>query len=245
MPFLSLIPPPDLVPDSSLSTMVGAAMAELGASGSAWFADGDRLDFIGFERALRAAESAGRPVLLLGTAFAFVHWLDGLAARGAAGFRLARGSRVLETGGFKGRSRAVPREELYASLAERLAIGPEWIVNEYGMTELLSQYYEAGLGTPAPDGTSLALSLAARRLEPPPWLRFRILDPVTLAPLPDGERGLVAHFDLANVGSVAAVLTEDIGRRDGAGLELFGRSPGAEPRGCSVAMDELLAAAER
>jgi hypothetical protein len=245
LPFLSLIPSPDVVPDSSLSTMVGIAMAELGAAGSAWFADGERVDFAGFERALRGAEAEGRPVLVLGTAFAFVHWLDGLAARGAAAFRLPPGSRVLETGGFKGRSRSVPREELYGSLSETLGIGPEWIVNEYGMTELLSQYYEAGLGIPAPAGASLAQALAARRLVPPPWLRFRILDPVTLAPLPDGERGLVAHFDLANVGSVAAVLTEDFGRRDGEGLELFGRAPGAEPRGCSVAMDELLGAAER
>jgi hypothetical protein len=245
MRFLSLIAPPEAVPDSSLSTMVGFAMSELGAPGSAWFADAEHLDFGGVERALEAAEGDGSPVLLLGTAFAFVHWLDGLAVRGASGFRLPAGSRVLETGGFKGRSRVVPREDLYGSLADRLGIAPEWIVNEYGMTELLSQYYEAGLGTSPPPGVSLAHALAARRLVPPPWLRFQILDPVTLAPLADGERGLVAHFDLANAGSVAAVLTEDVGRREGGGLQLFGRNPGAEPRGCSVAMDELLAAAER
>jgi hypothetical protein len=75
-------------------------------------------------------------------------------------------------------------------------------------------------------------------------LRFRILDPVTLEPLEDGEPGVVAHFDLANLGSAAAVLTEDIGYRFDGGLKLLGRTPEAEPRGCSVAMDELLAAAE-
>jgi hypothetical protein len=71
-----------------------------------------------------------------------------------------------------------------------------------------------------------------------------VLDPATLSPLPDGQRGLLAHYDLANAGSVIAVLTEDLGHRDGDGLQLLGRAPGAEPRGCSVAMDELLAAAE-
>ena len=95
-----------------------------------------------------------------------------------------------------------------------------------------------------PDGESLAGALAARRLVPPPWIRFRVLDPITLEALPEGERGLVAHFDLANVGSVAAVLTEDVGRASSGGLQLFGRTAGAEPRGCSVAMDELLSAAE-
>ena len=242
--FISLIPSPMRQPDSSLSTMVGLAMEAFGTSDSGWFAEGERLDVERLGEALRASERSGRPALVLGTAFAFVHWLDAQAASEAAPFRLPAGSRVLETGGFKGRSRAVSRTELYAALAEGLGIGPEWIVNEYGMTELLSQYYEGGLGQPTGSEVPLAQALEERRLVGPPWLRFRILDPVTLEPLPDGERGLVAHFDLANVGSVAAVLTEDVGFADAGGLKLLRRAPGAEPRGCSVAMDELLSAAE-
>jgi hypothetical protein len=241
--FLSLVPFPEAQPDSSLSAMVGAAMRAFGAEGSAWFADTQSVDFAGFERALVAAERARHPVLLIGTAFAFVHWMDVSAHCKPSRFRLPHGSRVLETGGFKGRSRVVSREELYGALAERLGIGAEWIVNEYGMTELLSQYYEPGVGRAPAPGASLADTLAARRLVPPPWLRFRVLDPTTLGPVPDGEPGLIAHFDLANVGSVAALLTEDLGFRDGAGLKLLGRTPGAEPRGCSVAIDELLTAA--
>jgi hypothetical protein len=245
LPFLSLIPSPEVQPDSSLSAMVGAAMAAFGADGSAWLATAEGVDFAAFERALALFERSRRPVLVLGTAFAFVHWMDASAHCKPSRFRLPPGSRVLETGGFKGRSRAVSREGLYAALANRLGIAPEWIVNEYGMTELLSQYYEPGIGqTPLP-GVSLADSLAVRRLVPPPWLRFRVLDPSTLDPVPDGERGLIAHFDLANVGSVSAVLTQDVGFRDGDGLKLIGRTPGAEPRGCSVAMDELLSAAAR
>ena len=111
------------------------------------------------------------------------------------------------------------------------------MVNEYGMTELLSQYYE-----PAP-WLEENEDLAARRLLPPPWMRFQVLDPLTLAPVAEGEPGLLCHFDLANLGSVSAVLTEDMGQRDGEGLKLLGRAPGAEPRGCSLAMEELLSAA--
>jgi hypothetical protein len=47
------------------------------------------------------------------------------------------------------------------------------------------------------------------------------------------------------VGSVAAVLTEDLGERVGAGFRLHGRDLDAEPRGCSLAMEELLALSGR
>jgi hypothetical protein len=46
--------------------------------------------------------------------------------------------------------------------------------------------------------------------------------------------------DLANLGSVAAIQTEDLGRVDEHGLVLEGRAVGATPRGCSIAMDLLL-----
>ena len=75
----------------------------------------------------------------------------------------------------------------------------------------------------------------------PPWLGVQVLDPETLAPRGPGESGLLSFFDLANVSSVSAILTEDLGRLDDDGaLRLEGRAPGAEPRGCSLAMEALL-----
>jgi hypothetical protein len=200
-------------------------------------------------------------VLMLGTAFAFVHWLDGL--RADERYSLPPGSRLLETGGFKGRSREVARPELYAALADRLGIPPDAMINEYGMTELLSQYYDSDsaageVATKVASDRPLPLvsadrrasqshldALASRRHVGPPWLRVRVVDPLTLEELPDGERGLLVHHDLANAGSVAAVLTEDVGFKDERGLSLIGRVAGASPRGCSVAMDELLSQAMR
>ena len=170
---------------------------------------------------------------MVGTAFAFVHLLDALAADGSR-FRLPDGSRVMETGGFKGRSRTVPREELYAAIDGRLGIPPDRIVNEYGMTELLSQFYEP------------VLTGGARLHRPPPWVRTRVLDPATLEPLPPGREGLLCHFDLANLDSVCCLLTEDLGveppEAEGNGFRVQGRSSGAEPRGCSLAMDDLMTA---
>jgi hypothetical protein len=50
----------------------------------------------------------------------------------------------------------------------------------------------------------------------------------------EGETGLIRVFDLANVFSVMAIQTEDLGIRRGAGFELVGRASFAEARGCSL-----------
>jgi hypothetical protein len=227
--FVSLIPSPSDLPDSSLSFMVGAAAESL-ASEVAWAVDGEgRFDIDMLDRALRGAREAGEPVLLLGTAFAFVHALD---RQPAVLGRLPDGSRIMETGGFKGRAREMPKSELYALLTARTGVPRERIVNEYGMTELLSQLYEPVLSAGL-DGADVH--------RPPPWLAVRALDPTTLAPLAEGEEGLLSFFDLANVGSVSHILTEDVGSVVGGRVRLVGRTPGAEPRGCSRAMDELMA----
>jgi hypothetical protein len=227
--FVSLIPSPDRAPDSSLSFMVGTA-AEHFATDVRWVVDGEgTIDATGLAAALAEARDLNAPVLLLGTAFAFVHALE----REEPGLgELPEGSRIMETGGFKGRAREIPKEDLYARLERRTGTPRHRIVNEYGMTELLSQLYEPVLA----EGAG-----GAGRHRPPPWLRPRALDPVTLAPLPEGEEGLLAFFDLANAGSVCHVLTEDVGSVVDGEVHLVGRVTGAEPRGCSRAMDELMA----
>lgn len=233
---LSLIPSPAELPSSSLSYMIGCVADRLGPGRAEFYVDaGGRIDYGALRRALARAEAAEEPVLLVGTAFALVHWMDAMD-EGAWTFRLAGGSRLMETGGFKGRSRTIPREEFYAALTERLGVPVGMIVNEYGMTELLSQFYEPVIRKAADPG------LTERRHVPPPWVRTRVLDPVTLSPAPDGSPGLLCHLDLANLGSVCAVLTEDLGVAVDDGFRVLGRSPGAEPRGCSLAMDELMAA---
>ena len=238
LPVLSLIPSADDAPHSSLSYMIVTAMSEWGDERSAWLAGGDgALDEARLVSALRGVEAAGRPVLLAATAFALVHALD-LLARGDTRVTLPQGSRLLETGGFKGRSRAVERDQLYAAVQARLGIPEHRIVNEYGMTELLSQFYEPVISAPA----AAAAPLAERFHVAPPWVRTRVLDPVTLAPLADGSPGLLCHHDLANAGSVACVLTEDLGVAVPGGFRVLGRVAGAEPRGCSLAAEELLRA---
>ena len=240
---LALLPSPEAVPSSSLSRMVGFAVERWGRSGSRFLSDPDAgVDQPAVRRALERVEEDGEPVLLIGTAFAWVHWLDWARSEGYR-CRVPPGSRLMETGGFKGRSREIPRDELYRRLEEGLGLPRERMVNEYGMTELLSQMYEPVLvgsdqGSP---GTGAALDRRVHRA--PPWLGIQVLDPETLDPLPQGAVGVLSFMDLANVGSVSAVLTEDLGRMDAdGGLRLVGRTAGAEPRGCSLALEDVLEA---
>lgn len=234
---LSLVPSPAELADSSLSHMIGEVMADYATPGSGWFVTADGgIAHARLRDAIRAAESSGTPVCIPGTAFAFVHWLDALASAGER-YRLPPGSRVMDTGGFKGRSREVTREELYGAIGERLEVGVEWCVNEYGMTEMSSQFYDGAVGS--------ALPAPGRVHAGPAWVRTRAADPETLRPLPDGEVGVLRHWDLANLHSVMAIQTADLGVTSPRGFRVLGRARGAEARGCSIAMDELLSALRR
>src|SRR5262249_12463303 len=153
----------------------------------------------------------GQPVLLLGTAFNFVHLLDGLGEMGKK-FQLPPGSRVMETGGYKGRSRELPKSGLHKLITDMLGVPDANIVCEYGMSELSSQAYDrvAGAG-------------GERVFRLPSWARARIVSPETGREVAPGETGLIRIFDLANVHSVMAIQTEDLGIRREDGFELLGR----------------------
>lgn len=248
MPVLVCGPSARFFPNSSLGHMNSRVMEEFGAPGSGIFWDDDGPRFASLAAALARAERKGTAICLLGTAFGFVHFLDWLEREGRA-FRLPPGSRIMDTGGYKGRSREVPKEQLYALYGSRLGVPRTHVVNEYGMTEMGSQFYDRVLKDWLESSEADLKSGAhtsihqhphpQRRKVPPPWVRVRVLDPETLEPVPDGETGLLCHFDLANLHSVMAILTDDLGVRQGDGFEILGRAARAEPRGCSLAVEEL------
>jgi len=233
LPHVFLAPPYSEAPRSSLSFMLSAIDRRFGASGGGFFVREDALDFDGACAALAGVQ----PVAIFGTAFAFVHFADRCRSRRLQ-FLLAPGSRVVETGGFKGKSREVARGDLYRSFEELFGVPPEFCVSEYGMCELGSQWYDANLA-------DVSAGREPRRHVKigPHWTRTVVVDPVTALPLPPGETGLLRIFDLSNRGSVAAILTGDLARERDGGIEIFGRHPGAPPKGCSIAVDAMLGGA--
>jgi hypothetical protein len=233
VPVVMLGPSPSAAPDSSLGHMCASfirAFGEPAKPEETWLVDDDVIDIGAFDSRIAYALTRQQPMLVLGTSFAFVHLLDAL---GDDTFVLPPGSRVMQTGGYKGKSREVAPEQLRAELARVFAIDERSIVAEYGMTELSSQFYEKTL-----------FDADARHGEyaEPPWARVLPVDPESLAPVADGEIGIAKIIDLMNVDSAVAILTQDRVRRlpNGKGFELLGRLPGAPPRGCSIAIDELL-----
>jgi hypothetical protein len=234
---LALLPPPDARPESSLSHMAGVLMAHWDDGAGGYFMDGHwALSLDAVESALGQASADGRRVLFLATAFALVHWLG--QREGHPPHRLPPGSTVMETGGFKGRTREVPRADLYRATAEALGLATDAIINEYGMTEMLSQFYDARpRRIPVPE-------LDGRVHQGPPWVRTRVLNPVDLSPAAPGRPGLLAHLDLANLDSAAYLLTEDLGVEAPSGFRILGRSPGSPPRGCSLSMEAWISASQ-
>ena len=226
-----LAPSARQMPDSSLSHMFETVLRECDLPGSGFDVRDGRLDVDGLLVALDRAAARGAAVALCGTSFAFVHLLDALAEHGRERV-LPEGSRVMETGGFKGRSREMGRGDLYAGIEKRLGVPAKRIVNQYGMTELASQLYDSVLRFPG----------GPRRKLAPPWVRVRVVDPESGAEVAAGQVGALVILDLANTGSVQAIQTADLGRAVGDGFEVLGREPGAEARGCSIAVDAMLGA---
>jgi hypothetical protein len=232
VPVLVVGPSPDVLPDSSLTHMLDLFARSLGTPATraeTYLVDADGvIDLATFDARVARALFADEPVLVLGTSFAYVHLLDAL---GDETFRLPRGSRVMQTGGYKGKSREVPAETLRRDLARVFHIPTRSIVAEYGMTELSSQFYEQTLVEPAVEHGVYA---------EPPWAHVDAVDPETLKPVVEGDVGIARVVDLMNIDSAVAILVADRVRRVAHGFELLGRAPGATPRGCSIAIDEIM-----
>ena len=225
-----LFPGEQEMPNSSLAHYVSLALRDFGAADSAFYVGLDGMDTAGLRTMLREAESSGQPCALLGASYSFVHLMDELSLSGES-FRLPAGSRILDTGGYKGHSRELPLEDFYAGLARTFGVPRNLCINMYGMTELSTQLYD--------DGNETVPSVKSG----PHWIRSRLVDPLTGREVPRGERGILVHCDLANFNSVTSILTEDVGIAVEGGFLLLGRAEGAQAKGCSLAVEEFLRAA--
>ena len=222
LPALALTPSPTEAPHSSLAHMLGV----VGSKDLEFFVERNTLLLERLTQRLCEMQWSSQPVLLLGTAFAFVQLFDYL---GKLRFDLPEGSRAMETGGFKGRVREVTKPELYRRFTEQLGIPAHRIVNEYGMTELSTQFYDE----------TMRIGRQSDRKTVPPWARVMVIDPRTGMEAPAGERGLLRIFDLANLWSAACIQTEDLGiAHDDGTFEVLGRVAGAEVRGCSLTTEK-------
>jgi hypothetical protein len=206
---------PSVAPESSL-----VAMFEVLGDGSSdrWLIDeSGKFQLSAFRERARGEQ----PVCLFSTALALLRLIETEEP-----IVLPTGSWIFETGGYKGLTETLEPEIFRQKVGTFFGISPGKILNEYSMTELSSQFYRW------PDD-------AGHR--GPEWTRIRVIDPETGRVAKDGEAGYLEILDLANLGSVLAIRTQDLAISQGpAEFLLLGRDPGALPRGCSRAADDLL-----
>ncbi len=206
-------------PESSLSYMVSVVDQHFAKGKGKHFIKGGKLQA---ESLYRELVSAKQSVCILATAFSLKAFLDYLIAHNLR-VSLPTRSRLMSTGGFKGRVQEISRDTLYQLVKRLLGIPPSRCITEYGMTELSSQFYETPAG-----------------FQGSPWARATVVDPMNGREVRMGQKGLLRIVDLANRGSVCAIQTEDLAMARKNGFNLIGRMPQSELRGCSLNYETLL-----
>lgn len=226
-----LFPTESGMPNSSLAHYLALGMKEFGTEDSHYLINESGVDMDRLLDELARAEETGEPYALVGASYSFVHMLEKLESMGKR-FSLPKGSKILDTGGFKNQSKELELDEFYQLLSEFLGVNRSECINMYGMTELSTQFYDNG----NEDVPSIKSG--------PNWIRSRMTNPLTGEEVPAGERGVLVHCDLANFNSVTTILTEDVGVEVDNGFLLLGRVQGTQAKGCSIAVEEFLKAAK-
>lgn len=233
---LVLAPPPSAAPGMIMAYGMQRLIGEFGAEGSRFLLGPGGIEPAALGTFLARATEKGIPITLIGASFGFVHLLDGLNAQGLR-LQLPPGSRTMDAGGFKGRSREVSGEWMQGQVAEWLGVPATHVINLLGMTELPSQLYDDRLAAHLQDRKPLL----GKRI--PPWMRVQVLEPQSLQPCAPGQPGLIRVVDLANLERPLSLLSDDVGVlfADGS-LKVLGRATGADARGCSLSIEEWMAA---
>lgn len=221
--FCFLAPSPAEAPRSSLSWMLEVIKNTWGSSESGYFVQRGRLDERRLLCVLQTAQETNTPLFLMGTSIAFVALFDHLE-RQSLRLELPEPSRLMDTGGSKASGREVTRTDFLKRAQACLGIPAARCLNEFGMCELGSQCY----------------GWAESPLVPPAWLRVDAVNPRSGLSVGEGETGLLRFIDLANVDSVMAIQTEDVGRRVGSGFTYIGRMKDAETKGCSIEAEQYV-----
>lgn len=229
MSLISLIPPVEKWPDSSLAQMI------------AWFGEVWPLAYAAedsphvFQALTKQMSPSANPLCIAGTAFHFVNFLDAWSRLGLPKFSLPPGSFLIETGGTKGKSRAIERSELYALMSDAFNLNESFIVSEYGMCELASQAWDFA-------DTSGSSENVKRSFKFPWWVKTAVMThPSRSSPV--GEGALLiqdfARVDLYSSNVSLPIQTEDLAHLalDGS-FSLRGRVPFAPLKGCSMRAEQ-------
>jgi len=217
---LILAPSPQLAPSMGMAIGMDQTRTHFGTEDSMFLLGKSGIDVKNLLKALRESEASGVPVALIGATAAYVYFFQS-CRRKKLTFKLPPGSRICDGGGYRGRFGVVTREDYYAMVQEILNIPETHCVNVLGEAETATNLFDDAFRRHIK-----GLPPRTRTRPVPPWSRVLAMDIDNLKPLPDGEVGLLAHWDLANVPTVLAVITDNLGYTtdNGTGCEMVGRA---------------------
>lgn len=166
-------------------------------------------------KTLNRLEINKQPTILFGVSFALLDFVEHYSIK-------LKYTKIIETGGMKGRRKEITREELHETLCN--AFGTSQIHSEYGMTELLSQAYSVRVG----------------RYNAPAWMKVLIRevnDPFTY--VKKTFSGGINVVDFANIYSCSFVETQDLGRiNQDDSFSVLGRFDISDMRGCNLLINK-------
>ena len=202
--------------DSSLICMVEGLMKKSSHPANGFFL----YDHSALNERLKLLEDQHQKTLLIGVSFALIDFAEEYQVP-------LKHTRVMETGGMKGRREEITREALHQILTR--SFGIKNICSEYGMTELLSQAYSLGGG----------------KYKTPRWMKVLLRDvndPAEVMLIEDllknrnlSRSGGVNVIDLANLDSCCFISTQDLMKVDSDGsFEILGRMDYSDVRGCNL-----------
>lgn len=191
---------------SSLVYMVDHLVKKSGHPNSGFYLH----DHLKLSDTLSMLEEKKQPTILFGVSYALLDFGSSFPMK-------LESTKIVETGGMKGRRKEISKQELYDQLREAFQLNE--IYSEYGMTELLSQAY-------AKNG----------QYSTPPWMKVILreeTDPLSVVSK-TGRTGVINVIDLANIYSCSFIATEDAGRLLQDSFEVLGRIDHSDTRGCSL-----------
>ena len=217
---LILAPSPEMAPSMGMAIGMEQTRQAFGTPDSMFLLGKSGIHINELLKALRESEASGVPIALIGATSAYVYFFQA-CRRKKMKFCLPPGSRICDGGGYRGRFGEVTRDDYYAMVQEILGIPNSHCVNVLGEAETATNLFDDSLRR------CVKGSPPRQRTRPvPPWSRVLAMSIDDLKPLPDGEIGLLAHWDLANVPTVLAVITDNLGYTtdNGRGCEMVGRA---------------------
>lgn len=216
MKILLLVPSPKMAPWMEMAIGMEQLKTKFGTADSRFLVSLAGLDLKTLIRALRQAESTQEPLALIGATFGFVYFFNTCMKEGIH-FKLPKGSRICDTGGYMGRYTGCSKEEYFRKCREALGLEENFCINALWICENSTVFFDNVL-------KNFFSGLNKERYkETPPWTRTVAVDTLEFFRLPKGRVGLLRHYDLISRKKAFAVQTNNLGFETENGFEIIGK----------------------